>query len=178
MILAGDIGGTKCNLALYEVHSEGYRKIVDHRYESREFASFDEVIKKFLLDTSIETKNARVGEIEAAGFGVAGPVIDHRVKATNLPWIVDGRALAKQLATDHVIILNDLGSDWLQSGTFESVQNFYSQSRRSFSLQSAQALVAAWNSWARQSCFGMAIIMWLQGLRGGQCGSCAAHRAN
>ena len=50
MILAGDIGGTKCNLALYEVHGHEPRQIVNHRYESREFASFDEVIKKFLSE--------------------------------------------------------------------------------------------------------------------------------
>ena len=49
MILAGDVGGTKCNLALYEVHGQDYRKVVQHRYESREFSSFDEIIKKFLI---------------------------------------------------------------------------------------------------------------------------------
>jgi glucokinase len=108
MILAGDIGGTKCNLALYELHATGYRKIVKQRYPSREFNSFDQIIDKFLLDTRKENKDAGAGAIEAAGFGVAGPVIDHRVKATNLPWAVDGPALAKQLATEHIVLLNDL----------------------------------------------------------------------
>jgi len=42
MILAGDIGGTKCNLALYELRAHGHRKIVQQRYESREFHSFDQ----------------------------------------------------------------------------------------------------------------------------------------
>jgi glucokinase len=106
MILAGDIGGTKCNLALYEFHSSGYRKIVQQRYESRDFTAFDQIIDKFLSETRKGTKAA--GAIEAAGFGVAGPVINHRVKVTNLPWAVDGPALAKQLATDHIVILNDL----------------------------------------------------------------------
>jgi len=108
MILAGDIGGTKCNLALYELHSTGYRKIVEQRYPSREFSAFDQIIEKFLLDTRKETKDAGADAIEAAGFGVAGPVIDHRVKVTNLPWAVDGPALAKQLATEHIVLLNDL----------------------------------------------------------------------
>ena len=108
MILAGDIGGTKCNLALYEIHSTGYRKIVQQRYESRDFAAFDEIIEKFLAETRKGTTDAGAGAIEAAGFGVAGPVIDHRVKATNLPWVVDGATLKKQLATDHVVLLNDL----------------------------------------------------------------------
>ena len=108
MILAGDIGGTKCNLALFEIRDNTHKRIIKHRYESREFRAFEEVISKFLADTRTETKDLGVHAIEAAGFGVAGPVIDHRVKATNLPWIVDRAALVNQLKTDHVVVLNDL----------------------------------------------------------------------
>ncbi len=108
MILAGDVGGTKCNLALFEIHGQDYRKIVHHRYASREFPSFDQIIAKFLSQTQTEAKITGAAMIEAAGFGVAGPVIDHRVKATNLPWVVDSAVLAGQLATDHVVLLNDL----------------------------------------------------------------------
>jgi glucokinase len=108
VILAGDIGGTKCNLALYEIRGKSHRKIVIERYESREFPTFEEMISKFLIDTRAETKDAGANAIAAAGFGVAGPVIDRRVKATNLPWIVDASALATQLGTPHVVLLNDL----------------------------------------------------------------------
>ena len=108
MILAGDVGGTKCNLALYELRGNDYRKIVKNRYESREFTSFDHIIAKFLSDTASEIGNSSGGKIEAAGFGVAGPVIGNRVKTTNLPWSVDGVSLTKQLGTDHVVLLNDL----------------------------------------------------------------------
>ena len=76
---------------------KSHRKIIDHRYESREFPTFDEVIAKFLSDTRAETKDAGAHAIEAAGFGVAGPVIDRRVKATNLPWIVDAPRLPSNL---------------------------------------------------------------------------------
>jgi glucokinase len=108
VILAGDIGGTKCNLALYEVDGKSHRKITDQRYDSREFPAFEELISKFLLDTRAETRGARAHAIEAAGFGVAGPVIDRRVKATNLPWVVEASALSTQLGTRHVVLLNDL----------------------------------------------------------------------
>jgi glucokinase len=108
VILAGDIGGTKCNLALYEVDGQSHRKVIEQRYESREFPAFDQVISRFLGDTRIETKNSGAKAIDAAGFGVAGPVIDRRVKATNLPWIVDAAALSAQLETPHVVLLNDL----------------------------------------------------------------------
>jgi glucokinase len=108
VILAGDIGGTKCNLALYEITGKSHRKIIKERYESREFPTFDELISRFLSDTRAETRGAGANAIQAAGFGVAGPVIDRRVKATNLPWIVDASALATQLTTPHVVLLNDL----------------------------------------------------------------------
>jgi glucokinase len=108
VILAGDIGGTKCNLALYDLDGGSRRKIVKLHYESRDFPTFDEMISKFLLDARDETKGASPLPIDAAGFGVAGPVIDRRVKATNLPWVVDSSAVAAQLGTNHVVLLNDL----------------------------------------------------------------------
>jgi glucokinase len=108
VILAGDIGGTKCNLALFEVHGQPHQKVFDQRFESREFPAFDEIISKFLYDARAAGKDVGAGSIEAAGFGVAGPVIDGRVKATNLPWIVDASALSRQLGTKHVVLLNDL----------------------------------------------------------------------
>jgi glucokinase len=108
VILAGDIGGTKCNLALYDVRGGSFQKIIHERYESREFPVFDQIISKFLLDSEARLGSSGVRAIEAAGFGVAGPVIDRRVKATNLPWIVDAAGLSNQLRTEHVVLLNDL----------------------------------------------------------------------
>lgn len=108
MILAGDIGGTKCNLALYQASGATRQKIADRRYESREFPAFEEVISKFLTDSRAELKDAGAHPIEAAGFGIAGPIIDGRVKATNLPWMIDSAVLSKQLGTQHVVLLNDL----------------------------------------------------------------------
>ncbi|MCU1343441.1 MAG: hypothetical protein JWN92_2864 [Candidatus Acidoferrum typicum] len=108
MILAGDVGGTKCNLAVYRVSAGEYRQIAKRRYESRKFSSFEAVVAKFLSEIPNGTEETGAETIEAAGFGVAGPVIEYRVKATNLPWTVDGAALAAQLATRHIVLLNDL----------------------------------------------------------------------
>ena len=44
----------------------------------------------------------------AAGFGIAGPVVDNRVRTGNLPWIVDGAIMAKQLGLERVRLMNDL----------------------------------------------------------------------
>lgn len=153
MILAGDVGGTKCNLALYQLQGNGYRKIVKHRYESREFSSFDEIIAKFLNETLNETKNAGAGEIEAAGFGVAGPVIDHRVKTTNLPWAVDSASLAKQLDTKHVVLMNDLEATGYSLALLGPAE-ISTLNRGVPSPQATQALIAAGTG------LGEAILFW------------------
>jgi glucokinase len=108
MILAADVGGTKCNLALYRVGGQESKQIAKCRYESHNFSSFEGIIAQFLNEIRGGTSEIGAEKIEAAGIGVAGPVIDNRVKATNLPWVVDGAALAGQLATDHIVLLNDL----------------------------------------------------------------------
>jgi glucokinase len=153
VILAGDIGGTKCNLALYEIRGKSHRKIIDQRYESREFPTFDEMISRFLLETRSETKAAGKHYIEAAGFGVAGPVIDHRVKATNLPWIVDRATLAKQLGTPHVVLLNDLEAT-AHSLALMAPSELSTLNEGTPSPQSTQALLAAGTG------LGEAILFW------------------
>jgi len=153
VILAGDIGGTKCNLALYEIHDKSHRKIAQRRYESREFPAFDEIISRFLIDSRVETKNAGAHIIEAAGFGVAGPVIDRRVKATNLPWTVDGSTLAKQLGTEHVVVLNDLEAT-AYSLALLAPSELSSLNRGAPSPRSTQALIAAGTG------LGEAILFW------------------
>jgi glucokinase len=153
VILAGDIGGTKCNLALYEVHGKARQKIVEQRYESREFPAFDGIISKFLFDTRAEIKNARVRKIEAAGFGVAGPVLHRQVKATNLPWIVDASALATQLGTKHVVLLNDLEATGYSLALMEASE-ISALNRGVPAPQSTQALIAAGTG------LGEAILFW------------------
>ena len=108
MILAGDVGGTKCNLAVYRGSAGKYQQIARCRYESRSFSSFQSIVAKFLSEIHGATKEFGAEKIEAAGFGVAGPVIENRVKATNLPWTVDASELTRQLATKHIVLLNDL----------------------------------------------------------------------
>jgi glucokinase len=153
VILAGDIGGTKCNLALYEIDGNSHRKIVKLRYESREYPIFDEIIAKFLLDARDETKGASPLPIEAAGFGVAGPVIDRRVKATNLPWVVDASSLAAQLKTRHVVLLNDLEAT-AYSVAHLAPSEISILNRGVPSPQSTQALLAAGTG------LGEAILFW------------------
>ncbi len=102
-VLAGDIGGTKTELAIYEVRGpRQLARVGGQRFESREHASFDEVVDSFLRRWGLR--------VEAAAFGVAGPVVNQRVEVTNLPWVLERGALAQRLATPKVELLNDLGA--------------------------------------------------------------------
>jgi glucokinase len=153
MILAADVGGTKCNLALYGVHGQEYKLIAKSRYESHAYSTFEAIIAKFLSEVRDETREVGAEKIEAAGIGVAGPVIDHRVKATNLPWVVDGAALAGQLATDHIVLLNDLEATGYSLALLDPSE-IATLNRGAPSTKSTQALLAAGTG------LGEAILFW------------------
>ena len=103
MILAGDIGGTKTALALFEPEGGLLRPVRKGKFPSREHATFDEILREFLGDGDRPA-------LDGACFGVAGAVLDGRVHATNLPWTIDARDLGGTLGTDRVFLLNDLES--------------------------------------------------------------------
>jgi glucokinase len=100
MILAGDLGGTKSNLGLFDVQREKLVRVAHKRYASQEHAGLEEILTDFLTETS--------GKVTQSAFGIAGPVVNNRVRATNLPWVVDGTSVAKHLGLSHVRLLNDL----------------------------------------------------------------------
>ena len=101
MILAGDIGGTKTVLGLFDVREEKLVPVRQMRFSSRDTAYFSQLIDAFLQ---------QVGDvdIDAAVFGIAGPVIAGECRATNLPWTVREKTLVQQLGTSNVKLLNDL----------------------------------------------------------------------
>jgi glucokinase len=101
IILAGDIGGTKTNLALYEWVNGTIELQEQYQFASQHFSSFTDVIIEF------ESRISKV-QIDAACFGIAGPVIDGRCRTTNLPWEITTTQLQKHLNTDKVHLLNDL----------------------------------------------------------------------
>src|SRR5579872_7522627 len=47
VILAGDVGGTKCNLALFSEKDGKLTPIFRQRFASKEFAQFDRIVKEF-----------------------------------------------------------------------------------------------------------------------------------
>ena len=108
MILAGDVGGTKCNLALMEQRDRAFQIVFLERYESQHYPDFAALLQDFLGAARDPLSRSAGGKILAAGFGVAGPVLDGRAHLTNLGWNLERAALQQQLGTPHVALLNDL----------------------------------------------------------------------
>lgn len=171
MILAGDIGGTKTNLALYEWTTERTEPLRLESFHSRDYASLEEILTEFLnppaspvATTESESAGSDGGHngpqtpepitLAAACFGIAGPVIDNHSQTTNLPWVVDGSAIAKQFAIPRVQLLNDLeatayGILWLRSDELEVLNPGNPPKKRQ-----ALALIAAGTG------LGEAILFW------------------
>jgi len=102
MILAGDVGGTKVHLALYNFTGGKLAQVRDHKFPAAGFACLDDVVKAFLPDA------AEKAQVVAACFGCPGPVRDGRLKLTNLPWTLDARDLQRSLGIEHIFLINDL----------------------------------------------------------------------
>ena len=100
MILAGDIGGTSARLAYFELRNGHLAVIAEQTYRSRDQATLESAIKKFVIEQNIT--------VEVASFGIAGPVRDRKVVTPNLPWQVDAAVLERELGIAHVSLLNDL----------------------------------------------------------------------
>jgi glucokinase len=102
MILAGDLGGTKSNLGLFDVRDGKLVRVAHQRYTSHEYSGLHDIARLFLSQNG--------AKVTAASFGIAGPVVNNVVRATNLPWVVDGAEMARFLGLSQVRLLNDLES--------------------------------------------------------------------
>jgi glucokinase len=103
LILAGDVGGTKSNLGLFEIVDGGLRLVRSAKYHSPEFPGLSAVIDAFLAaGPPVE------GGLRAACFGIPGPVIGNRASTPNLAWVVDGAQVAAETGVATVALINDL----------------------------------------------------------------------
>ncbi len=124
MILAGDVGGTKVHLALYDFEGGRLKPIRDQKFPAGDYPSLDIVVREFLAHpesslnqaapsaateaSSKATPGPPAEQIIAACFGCPGPVRNGRIQLTNLPWVLDARDLAASLGIEHIFLLNDL----------------------------------------------------------------------
>ncbi len=82
MLLIGDIGGTKTRLALFEKNRTSF---LEKKFPAAIIQVSREIFREFLSSSALKGV-----KIEKSCFGVAGPVVNRRCKATNLPWMIDG----------------------------------------------------------------------------------------
>lgn len=97
MILAGDVGGSKTALALFD---DQLRPVREEVFPSQEHASLEMVLENFLRQPA----PALVG----ACFAAAGPVEAGVVETTNVPWRIETRSLSRLLGSIPVWLINDL----------------------------------------------------------------------
>jgi glucokinase len=99
LILAGDIGGTKTRLGVFQASGNAFRLIRMREFRSRDHAGLEKIVDAFLTDK---------GHVSAACFGVAGPVISGTAVATNLPWRISVKTLQNTFSIERVSLINDL----------------------------------------------------------------------
>ncbi|HSS97015.1 MAG TPA: glucokinase [Terriglobales bacterium] len=100
MLIAGDIGGTKTDLAIYSTESGPHAPLAETEVHSADYPSLQAMVKEFLGKTKMS--------VDVASFDVAGPVINGHVKTTNLPWEMNEAALASDLNLKAAHLMNDL----------------------------------------------------------------------
>lgn len=111
MILGGDIGGTKCNLALFqEAEGSALQPVFQRRYVTRDFSRFEDLTEHFLRRAAQQGILTVGREVRAAGFGVAGAVVEGQLHANNLPWTLNTPELARRLGMglENIVLLNDV----------------------------------------------------------------------
>lgn len=102
MLLAGDIGGTKTLLGLYNQQGTSLHEHSVQRFSTLKFHDLTEIVEEF-LQTANWTK-----QIDAACFGVAGPVQGQVSQLTNVPWLIDATDVGHRFSISRVRLLNDL----------------------------------------------------------------------
>jgi glucokinase len=100
MLLAGDIGGTKTRLAIYDSGDTLRKPLVERTFPSGDYDSLEAVIEAFLKGSAYD--------VERASFGVAGPVVAGRARITNLPWVIEEGRIREAFGLESAVLLNDL----------------------------------------------------------------------
>ncbi|MBB5347835.1 glucokinase [Desulfoprunum benzoelyticum] len=99
-LLAADIGGTKCELAVFALGGDDCRPLASRRYPSRDYGGIDEIIALFLRECGLRPR--------FASLAVAGVTGKKRAIVTNLPWIIEAERVAAAFGFTRVVLLNDM----------------------------------------------------------------------
>ena len=103
MLLAGDVGGTKVLLGLFEPHERRPAPVATEEFATLDHDHFEAILERFLGGHGVSAD-----QIDAASFGVAGAVTNQVAQLTNVPWCIDAADLAARARLRRVRLLNDL----------------------------------------------------------------------
>jgi len=107
LILAGDIGGTKTLLQIANFDGSTKSILDEKRYVSADYDDLTDMVIEFLGD--IKQTHGEVS-LQAACFGIAGPVSGRQGWVTNLPWELDADKMESVLAIPKVRLINDFAA--------------------------------------------------------------------
>jgi glucokinase len=108
MILAGDLGGTKCTLILFDIDAHRLRPIFRLTAKTADFPDIESFFANFRERANREGHS--LTNLTAAGFGVAGAIVNDAVVCNNLPWTITRKRIADslQIGPRQVLLLNDV----------------------------------------------------------------------
>ena len=100
MILAVDLGGTKCEMAICHPRNGSFSDFT--RYASRDFKDFEAVLRRY------QDEHKGCSLPKRLSLAVAGLVDGDQAQMTNLDWRLDGKKLRQAFGFDEVLLSNDL----------------------------------------------------------------------
>jgi len=103
LILAGDIGGTKTYMALFELREDTLEPVRDKAFSNAQYGGPAEVFREFL-------KDGEANDIISAALGIACPIAGDICRLTNLNWVVDRVGLKKEFGLNDLALINDLAA--------------------------------------------------------------------
>jgi glucokinase len=110
MILAADLGGTKCNLILFEISGRRLRPVSRFNGRTAEFSGIEKLLEDFSAHLAREGYSLKNGHLQSAAFGVAGAIVNGEAVSNNLAWTVTRERVSGVLGlpASQIILLNDV----------------------------------------------------------------------
>jgi glucokinase len=99
LVLAGDIGATKTNLALFRVEGDNVLSLQETQYKSNDYKNIIELTNTFIKNNLLP---------DTICFGVAGPVVNGHAKLSNIMWEIDSNELSMHFGVKNIQLINDL----------------------------------------------------------------------
>lgn len=99
IVLAGDIGATKTNLALFNVEGDHVTPLQEAQYKSHDYENIIDLTDAFIRDLPLPVSIC---------FGVAGPVLNGHAKLSNINWDINSAELCNHFKVKNVQLINDL----------------------------------------------------------------------